>query len=72
MQRINIDNPDHAAKLTDLPDEQMNDILPTLKKLAIATVSGDSVFYWARSVEAFYGKLQRIGQAIPDLVQVPY
>jgi hypothetical protein len=42
MHRITIDNLDHAAKLTDLPDEQMNDILPTLKKLAIATVSGHS------------------------------
>jgi diadenosine tetraphosphate (Ap4A) HIT family hydrolase len=30
---------DHAEKLTDLPDEQMADILPTCKKLAAATVS---------------------------------
>lgn len=29
---------DHAEKLSDLPDEHMADILPTLKKLAIATV----------------------------------
>lgn len=29
---------DHAAKLTDLPDDQMGDILPALKKLAKATV----------------------------------
>ncbi|WOO85741.1 Hit family protein 1 [Vanrija pseudolonga] len=27
----------HAAKLTDLPDDQMGDILPALKKLAKAT-----------------------------------
>jgi diadenosine tetraphosphate (Ap4A) HIT family hydrolase len=27
---------DHAAKLHDLPDDQMGDILPTLKKLAVA------------------------------------
>ncbi|KAL1405204.1 Adenosine 5'-monophosphoramidase [Vanrija albida] len=27
----------HAAKLTDLPDDQMADILPALKKLAKAT-----------------------------------
>ncbi|KAK8865595.1 hypothetical protein IAR55_000739 [Kwoniella newhampshirensis] len=27
----------HAAKLTDLPDDQMADILPTIKKLAAAT-----------------------------------
>lgn len=30
---------DHAAKLTDLPDEQMSEILPALKKLAKAYVS---------------------------------
>ena len=33
------DASDHAEKLSDLPDEHMADILPTLKKLAIATVS---------------------------------
>ncbi|ODO07625.1 hydrolase [Cryptococcus wingfieldii CBS 7118] len=27
----------HAAKLSDLPDDQMSEILPALKKLAIAT-----------------------------------
>ncbi|WVQ71322.1 hypothetical protein IAR50_000850 [Cryptococcus sp. DSM 104548] len=27
----------HAAKLADLPDDQMSEILPALKKLAIAT-----------------------------------
>ncbi|OCF31842.1 hydrolase [Kwoniella heveanensis BCC8398] len=30
----------HAAKLTDLPDDQMADILPTCKKLAAATNNG--------------------------------
>lgn len=30
---------DHAEKLTDLPDDQMADILPALKKLAKASVS---------------------------------
>jgi diadenosine tetraphosphate (Ap4A) HIT family hydrolase len=29
---------DHAAKLTDLPDEQMADLLPACKKLAAAIV----------------------------------
>jgi hypothetical protein len=29
---------DHAEKLTDLPDEHMNEILPALKKLAAASV----------------------------------
>lgn len=29
--------PDHAAKLTDLPDDQMGDILPMAKKLATAS-----------------------------------
>lgn len=29
---------DHAEKLTDLPDDQMADILPTCRKLAKATV----------------------------------
>lgn len=28
---------DHAAKLTDLPDDQMGDILPMAKKLAKAS-----------------------------------
>lgn len=28
---------DHAAKLTDLPDDQMGDILPMAKKLAQAS-----------------------------------
>ena len=30
---------DHAAKLSDLPDEEMADILPALKKIAVASVS---------------------------------
>lgn len=30
---------DHAEKLTDLPDDQMKDILPIAKRLAKATVS---------------------------------
>ena len=30
---------DHAAKLSDLPEEHMADILPACKKLATATVS---------------------------------
>ena len=34
---------DHAEKLNDLPDEHMADILPTLKKLAIATASSLAV-----------------------------
>jgi hypothetical protein len=29
---------DHAAKLSDLPDEEMADILPSLKKIAVASV----------------------------------
>lgn len=29
---------DHAAKLVDLPEDQMTDILPACKKLAAATV----------------------------------
>ena len=29
---------DHAEKLTDLPDEHMSEILPALKKLAVASV----------------------------------
>lgn len=29
---------DHAEKLTDLPDEHMSEILPSLKKLAAASV----------------------------------
>ena len=29
---------DHGVKLTDLPDDQMADILPVCKKLAKATV----------------------------------
>jgi len=29
---------DHAEKLTDLPDDQMADILPTCRRLAKATV----------------------------------
>lgn len=29
---------DHAAKLTDLPEDQMKEILPACKKLAQATV----------------------------------
>ncbi|RSH84677.1 hit protein 1 [Apiotrichum porosum] len=31
----------HAVKLTDLPDDQMADILPTCKKLAVATGAED-------------------------------
>lgn len=30
---------DHAATLSDLPDDQMKDILPALKKIAVASVS---------------------------------
>lgn len=33
----NILTPDHAPKLTDLPDDQMGDILPMAKKLAKAS-----------------------------------
>mgnify|MGYP007001965612 FL=1 len=38
LRTIGAHHLDHAEKLTDLPDEQMADILPTCRKLAKATV----------------------------------
>lgn len=38
--------PDHAEKLTDLPDEHMAEILPALKKLAKASVSPSHCCLW--------------------------
>ncbi|KAK4684007.1 histidine triad (HIT) family protein, partial [Tremellales sp. Uapishka_1] len=46
----------HAATLGDLPDEQMNDILPALKKVAVASGSKD------------YNVLQNNGRAAHQIV----